>query len=84
MILIACMLMAYMMFMYLSVHMSYSLSHAKDTLVEKEHTLQKEQERYVAALESFRTSEDLAAEGFTKISSPTFLSRTTSVAFQGQ
>jgi len=64
--------------------MSYALDHAEDRIVAQEQTFQKEQQRYITALESFHISEELASDGFSKITSPVFLSRTSSVAFQGQ
>lgn len=77
-------LILYIFLTYLSVNMSYTMDHAKDAVMREEQTYQKHQQAYIEALEKYHISETLAEEGYTKISSPVFLSRTSSVAFTDQ
>lgn len=77
-------LVLYIFLTYLSVNMSYTMDYAKDAVIAKEQTYQKYQRAYIEALQKYHISETLAEEGYTKISSPMFLSRTPSVAFTDQ
>ena len=77
-------LVLYIVFVYLSVHMSYALDYEKRIFTQNEQAYQEEEQLYLEALEHFHIAEELQALGFTKITSPVFLSRVTSVALRNE
>ena len=77
-------LLLYIVFVYLSVQMSYAFEYEKRLFAEDEKEYQGQEQGYLAALDRFHTSKELDQLGFVKIASPVFLSRTLNVAIRNE
>lgn len=80
----AFLLLLYIVFVYLSAHMSYALEYEKRAFIQNEQRYQEQEKLYLDALQRFHIAEELKGLGFVKIASPVFLSQTVNVAFKNE